>query len=32
VLEHGTVAHAASAEERRSDAYTLERLVGMAVH
>ena len=32
VLERGTVVHAASAEELRSDAHTLERLVGMAVH
>lgn len=32
VLERGAVAHAASAEELRGDAHTLERLVGMAVH
>ena len=32
VLERGAVTHAASAEELRGDAPTLERLVGMAVH
>ena len=32
VLERGAVVHAALAEDLRSDAHTLERLVGMAVH
>ena len=32
VLERGAVVHAAPADELRSDAATLERLVGMAVH
>ena len=32
VLERGAVVHAAPADELRSDAETLERLVGMAVH